>query len=101
MVVNNLNISRSLISPTKTNSELVIDTNTPLALSVAAECLKAISRWHTHIIQVLRQIELNQFAQSWAFDACPFSYMPQPKERFGISGPERFDHGTVNNEYRY
>ena len=84
MIVNNFNIFRSLFGPAKTNSELVIDTNTPLALSVAAKRLKTISRRNTHIIQALRQIELNQLAQGGAFNACPFSHMPQPKEQLRI-----------------
>ena len=60
MVVNNLNISRSLIGPAKTNSELVIDANTPLTFSIAAKRLKTITRRHTHVIQALRQIQLNE-----------------------------------------
>lgn len=101
MIVNNFNICRSLIGPAKTNSELVIDTNTPLVFSVAAEGLETITRRCAHIIQALREIELNQFAQSRTFDACPFSHMAQLEERFGIFGPERFDHEIINNEYRY
>ena len=82
MVVDNFNICWPLIGPAKTNSELVIDANTPLAFSVAAKRLKTITRRHTHVIQALREIELNKLAQSGALDTCPLSHMPQPKERF-------------------
>ena len=82
MIINNFNICRPLIGPAKTNSELVIDANTPLAFSVAAKRLKTITRRHTHVIQALRQIKLNKLAQGGALDTCPLSHMPQPKERF-------------------
>jgi hypothetical protein len=61
-ITNNLNICRPLIGPAKTNPELVIDANTPLAFSVAAKRLKMITRRDTHVIQDLRQIKLNKLA---------------------------------------
>ncbi len=82
MIINNFNICRTFISPAKTNSKLVIDANTPLAFSVAAQPLKTITRRHTHVTQALRQIKLNELAQGGALDTCPLSHMPQPKERF-------------------
>lgn len=82
MVVNNFNICGPLIGPTKTNSELVIYANTPLAFSIATKRLKTITRRHTHVIQALRQIKLNKLAQGGTLNASPLSHMPQPKERF-------------------
>jgi hypothetical protein len=84
MVVNNFNICRPIIGPAKTNSELVIDANTPLAFSVPDKRLKTITRRHTHVIQALRQIKLHKLAQGGTLDTCPFPHMPQPNERFRL-----------------
>jgi hypothetical protein len=51
MIINNLNILGSIRSPTKADTELVIDPNTPLPLSISLERFKPIARRHAQIIK--------------------------------------------------
>jgi hypothetical protein len=92
MVINYFNIRRAVRSPAKANPVLVIDTNAPLAFSVAAQGLKPVSRRHPHVAKTLRQIELNQLAQGLPFYACPFPDMNEPKQLFRIRIAKGLDH---------
>ncbi len=62
MVIDNFDIVRCTIEPFKTDSILVVNSNTALAISVADQHLQSVSRRHLQIIQKSRRIELLQFS---------------------------------------
>lgn len=101
MIVNNLDVRWSFRRPPKANSELVIDANAPLTFSVPAQRFKPISRWYAHIIHTLCQIKLDQFAQSLPLDSGPPANVLQPEQFFRVGTPERFNHQSNDNVFRY
>jgi len=63
MVINDLNISRTVISPAKTDAILLIDSNTVLSFAVAGQRFKSIARWYPQFFQSLNRVQLVQFSR--------------------------------------
>ena len=57
MIVNNLDLVGVAGLPAKTNTPLIVDPNTVLALSISAELLKTITRRNAQVVQRFRSIE--------------------------------------------
>jgi hypothetical protein len=51
MVISDLNIKYFTVIPSKTNSVLVVNTNTPLTFSVTGEPLQAVAWWYPEVFQ--------------------------------------------------
>lgn len=62
MIVNNLNLFRTEISPPKANSILVIDSNTVLTLAIAPQGLQTVARRRPQIRQFGRSVHQIHFA---------------------------------------
>jgi hypothetical protein len=63
MVIHNLDVKRAAINPTKTDTPLLIDPNTPLASSIAAQFLKPVCWRDAQIIKARRSIQHAQLPQ--------------------------------------
>jgi hypothetical protein len=63
MVINNLNIFRAICRPTKADTKLVIDPNTPLTTAVTLQSFKPVSRGRSHVLKCCRKVELHELAQ--------------------------------------
>jgi hypothetical protein len=61
MVIDNFNIFRTCIRPTKTDTPLIIDTNAVLPRTIILECFKVIPGWHPQIIQSAGNLKLSKF----------------------------------------
>jgi hypothetical protein len=57
MIVNDLDVPRTVVSPTEADPPLVIDSDAVLAASITAELLQAIAREHAKVIEVLGAVE--------------------------------------------
>jgi len=57
MIVNNLDLAGVAGLPAKTNTPLIVDPNTVLALSISAEFFKTIARRNTQVVERFRSIE--------------------------------------------
>lgn len=62
MIVDNLNVLRSSIGPTKANAPLVIDADAMLTTAIPLEVLQTIARWGSQELESLCRIELDQLA---------------------------------------
>jgi len=60
MIINDLNVERITFDKAKTNSPLIVNSNTPLALPIAFQCFQLIRRWKFQIPDLGCGIELGQ-----------------------------------------
>ena len=65
MIINDLYILGTILSPFKTNSILVIDTNAVLAQAIRPQCFEPISRRHLKIIKCGSCVDLIEFAECY------------------------------------
>ncbi len=68
MIINDLNIESITLCEPKTDSPLVVDPNTPLALSVAFQRFQLVRWWKFQIPDLRRGIELGQSHNSALLD---------------------------------
>jgi hypothetical protein len=96
VVVNNFNVIGVPIFPVEADSPLVVNSDTPLAFSVASELLKPIRRRDSEEFQGCRSMNLRQFAKT-----NPLNIRRQPGRKrtlenlLGILGPKRLNHGPI------
>ena len=62
MIIEDLNVSRACICPTKAHSVLFIDSDTELTPPTPGKGLEAVSRWNPQIIECFNGIKLVEFA---------------------------------------
>ncbi len=62
MVINNLNVSRSIIPPGKTDTVLPIDSDAELPLTIFFQRLQSVARWNLEIVQVPYRVQLIEFS---------------------------------------
>src|SRR6266853_2651744 len=61
VVVGDLDVSWSLLGPDETHSELIVDPERVLSITILAQRLKPISRRRAQVIQVNRRVKIAQF----------------------------------------
>jgi hypothetical protein len=59
MIVNNLNFERIAISPDETNTILIVDTNTVLALPITLQSFEMITWKYRQISQLMSRVYLH------------------------------------------
>jgi hypothetical protein len=64
MIINNFNIRWTVLGPLEADAILRIDPYTVLPSPFSRECLQAISRWYSQIIQETSGVQLIQLADS-------------------------------------
>ena len=93
MIVNNLDLVRIAILPTKADPPLPIDANTVLSSPIAFESLEAIARRRSEIVKGLGGIHHDELSQHRALQVAGIVSHPlSPKEPFRIPVPEALDH---------
>ncbi len=60
MVIHDFNIFCNFFIPIKTDTPLIVDTNTVLAVTITFECFKTISGRHSQIIYPTGNLKLSQ-----------------------------------------
>ena len=94
MVVHDLDALGATSGPAKTDSELVIDTDTPLPVAIASELFQPVMRRHTQIVDAADQVQLFKFSARHSLD------VPEPgdsspiEQSLGISAAKTQNHGS-------
>ena len=95
VVIHDLDLSWSLISPHETDTELIVDPDTVLPGTIADERLQPISRWRTEKVQRYCGVKHLQFAFSCVSEICkPRNALPLVKG-LGIFALEAKYHGDT------
>ncbi len=68
MVINDLNIFRSIGCPAKADAKLVIDPNAPLPLPVTYQHFRLVTHWHAHVVKQSCKIKLYELSQCLPFN---------------------------------
>lgn len=69
MVVHDLNVTRAPGYPAEAHAELIVHTDTELPGSVTLERFETVPRWHSEILQTVRDLQLQQLASRDRLDA--------------------------------
>jgi hypothetical protein len=62
VIVDDLHFVRSIRSPDKADSELVVDPDAVLPLSISGEALKSVAGRHTKLVQGFNRVQTLQLA---------------------------------------
>jgi hypothetical protein len=92
VIVDDLNIMRAPITPPKTNSPLVVDTNAVLTTSCFFQGLQAIPWWHTQILQTTRDLQLQKLSPGHSRYVHELLYRRSVKQGFSVCVSERSEH---------
>ncbi len=96
MIIADFDIIGISPGPAEADSPLVVNSDTPLAFSLASELLKPIRRRDSEESQGCRSMNLRQFAK-----ANPLNIRRQPRRKrtlenlLGILGPKRLNHEPI------
>jgi hypothetical protein len=107
MIINEFDLKRIAVGPTKADAPLIINTNAVLSGPIAAQLFEAIAGWHTQIVQRLGGINRNELAEHDALELRWISADRLSAEQpFGVSIAKAFDHRrklgqTDHNVKRY
>ncbi len=88
MVIDDVDIFRARIRPTKTNAPLIIDSDALLTETASLECLKVITGWNTQIIKPSSDFKLSQFSPRSPFDVYELPDMKPLGKGFGFLASE-------------
>lgn len=89
MIVHNFDVVYVVLSPKETDSPLIIDPNAVLALTIATESLKTISRRNSEIGKLFRSVEVKQFSPCDTLKDLEPEYALVFKQSPGFSTAER------------
>ena len=89
------------LEPHKTDAELRVDADAPLACPVAHERFEAVAGWGAQILETFRKVELNQFSQRRAGNIREARHMTLTKQRLSLGALERLDGHVYSNAARY
>jgi hypothetical protein len=62
VVVHYFHVFNACVSPTETNTPLIVDANAVLPFAITRKRFKAIARGHTQIVQLAGDLELPEFS---------------------------------------
>lgn len=91
MVINNLDIYRSIGRPHEAHAKLVIDADAVLSGTTTFQRLQAITGRHTQVAENSSPIKLLKFPSRGGLNAGKSFYALSPKQAFGIGALEGFD----------
>jgi hypothetical protein len=94
VIVHDFNLVRTVFTPDKANTPLVVDADAVLILALASERFELIARWNSQVGQHHRGVQLQQLAPRYPFDVPEPGYRPAAKKRFGIWAKEGMNHGV-------
>src|SRR2546427_8750331 len=92
VIIHNLHVRRTFLSPSEANAELVVYANAVLTLTFALQRLQVIARWRAQKIQSMSCIKLRQLPNR---DVCNARKPLTPsgfKQCLRISTTEAIDH---------
>ena len=93
MVVNDFDLTRIAVLPSKTNAPLIVDPDTVLPSTLSAKLLESVSGRDAQILEDLRGIDDHQLAQHCVLELARISANPLPlEEPLGVPIAEAPDH---------
>jgi hypothetical protein len=95
VVIDNLNIVRTIIPPHEAEAPLVIYADAVLPFAITLQGSKLIARRHFQRCRFRRGVELQQLASRDALDIAKAPYRYALKQFFSVSIGERNDHRTL------
>jgi hypothetical protein len=92
MVVDDLDIVRVTVLPTETDTPLVVYTDAVLALAIATQRLKPVTRRNQQVLKCPRPVEVEQLPSCLTLDHPEPRHQLIPKKQGGVAVAERTDH---------
>jgi hypothetical protein len=92
MIVHDLDVFSSGFCPSKTEAELVVDSDTVLARTVAYKGLQAVTRRYAEVFQPGSDLKLPKLASRHGSDVREPRNAFAPCKSLGIGAPEGLDH---------
>ena len=92
MIVHDLDVLSPLVRPTEAKAELLINTNAVLARTVPFQSFQSIARRNPQITELIRDLQLPQFASCHSRDVRESPDMRPFGERLRIATLKRLDH---------
>ena len=80
MIVNDLDLMRIAVLPSKANAPLIVDPNTVQPSALPSQLLQSVARRNAQIIESLGGIDDDQLAQHGALELARISADPLPLE---------------------
>jgi hypothetical protein len=62
MIINDLQVGWTIISPAKTDAILLVDSNAVLSFAISRQSFRSIARWYPQFFQSLNGVQLIQFS---------------------------------------
>lgn len=95
MVVNQFNIFRAAVRPSKTEPVLVVDADAVLSGSITAQRFQAVTGWNPEVVEPAGDLELPELAAGYPLDGLEARDRPTVGEGSGVGTSERPDHASI------
>jgi len=95
VVIHDLDVFSTAVSPSKAQAILIVDPDAVLACTVTAKGFKAIARRDAQVLQMCRNFQLPQLSQRHALELYEPSNTSPGCQPSGITALERPDHGGI------
>jgi hypothetical protein len=95
MIIDDFDILNAGIGPSETHSELIVDPDTVLSLSIAFQGLQTIPGRNTKVIQTTRNLQLTKLAAGHRGKIGKTPYRIAFGKGLGIGTPIGFYHRTI------
>lgn len=96
MIIHDFHIMRVAVSPTKTESPAIVDTDAVLTGSIAFQSLQSISWRCSQVTQFGRGIQLSQFALCNALELSKAQYTLPSMQPLRVRRTEGLDHNSYS-----
>ena len=95
MVVNQFNIFRAAVRPSKTEPVLIVDTDAVLSGSITAQGFESVTGWNPEVVEPAGDLELPELAAGYPLDGLEARDRPTVGEGLSIGASERPDHAWI------
>ena len=93
MIVHDLDIFSASVRPTEAKAKLIVNTNAMLARAVPFQGFQSIARRNPQIVELARDLQLQQLASCHGRDICESPDMRSFGKRLRIGTLKCLDHG--------
>ena len=96
MIIGNFNLVNAIVTPTETDTPLLVDANAVLTLPITTQRFKPVGGWNTEIIHGGGMMQHDKFSFRKALDILrQFFRKTAMKDCFCLLSLERFDHRAI------
>jgi hypothetical protein len=97
VVVDDFDIGRSFLGPSKADAPLIVDSNRVLSVTTPREHFKPIPRRGPQIVEIARNMQQIEFSLRLFFDAAETLYKIARPKQFRGAIPKRPNHTFLSN----